>query len=68
MYLLPEAVPGRIRSRTSRTTSSTTVLIDASSRLLTSPDSVWNRVISGAEVRTVDLSLRCFVTLRHYFR
>jgi hypothetical protein len=42
----PEAVPGRSRSRTSQTTSSTTVLIYVSNCLLTSPDSVWSRVIS----------------------
>jgi hypothetical protein len=48
MHRLPEAVPRRSpsRSRTSRTTSSATVRIYVSSRLLTSPDSAWNRVIS----------------------
>jgi hypothetical protein len=52
------------RSRTSRTASSATVLIYVPSRLLTSPDSVWNRVRSGADVRMVDRPLRPF--LRRY--
>jgi hypothetical protein len=54
-------------SRTPLTTSSTTVLIHVSSCLLTSPDSVWNRVILGADMLIVDRPLQWFkfVTLRH---
>ena len=42
------------------------VLICLSNRLLTSPDSLWNRVISGADVRIVDQLLSYFVTLCYY--
>jgi hypothetical protein len=41
------------------------LLIYVSSRLLTSPDPVWNRVISGADARSADRPLQWFVTLRH---
>ena len=55
---------------TRTTTSPTTVLICVSTEPLTSPESIWNRVISGAEVRILD---RCLtdtalnVTLRALF-
>jgi hypothetical protein len=45
-------------SRSSRTTSPATVPVYALSRLLTSPVSIWNRVMSGADVRIVDQPLR----------
>jgi hypothetical protein len=62
MSRLPEAVPGRSRSRTPRTTSSSArVRVCVSSRLLTSPDSVWNRAISGAGVRIVGRPWRWYV-------
>jgi hypothetical protein len=64
---LSEAVAGRSWSRTPRTTSSTAALIYVPSRLLTvtSPDSVWNRVITGADVLIVDRPLQWFVASRH---
>jgi hypothetical protein len=40
------------------------VLIYVLSRLLTSPDSVWNRAISGADVRIVDGPLQRFAAVR----
>ena len=42
------------------------VLICLSNRLLTSPDSLWKRVISGADVLIVDQPLWYFVTLCYY--
>ena len=46
-------------SRLTRTTTSfTTALIRLSTRPLTSPESLWNRVISGGEVRILDQCLR----------
>ena len=46
----PRSQPARL---TRTATSPATVLIHSSTRLLTSPESFRNRVISGAEVRTV---------------
>ena len=42
---------------TRTTTSLTTVLIWLSAQPLTSPESLWNRAISGAEVRILDQRL-----------
>ena len=47
----PRSQPARL---TRTTTSPTTVLIRVFTRPLTSPESLWNRVVSGAEVRAVD--------------
>ena len=55
---------------TRTTTSPTTILICLSTRPLTSPESLWKRVISGAEVRILDQCLTdtaLNVTLRALF-
>ena len=50
----PDQPRSSLAGLTRKVTSPATVLIRLSARPLTSPGSLWNRVISGAEVRTVD--------------